>query len=157
MLTALAISGYRSLRELVAPLKRLNVITGANGSGKSSLYPALRLFADTAQGRVIPSLAREGGLQSTLWAGRRPGRKTPVSLGLSFSSDEFSYAIDLGLQPPGTSSFPLDPEIKRECVWHGTILRPASMLVYRHGPIVRIRADDAAGDHSRITSRNLTA
>lgn len=142
MLTALAISGYRSLREVIAPLKQLNVITGANGSGKSSLYRALRLLADTAQGRVIPSLAREGGLQSTLWAGRRDGRKTPVSLGLGFSSDEFSYAIDLGLPPPGTSSFPLDPEIKRECVWHGPILRPASMLVDRHGPIVRIRAED---------------
>jgi hypothetical protein len=38
MLTALAISNYRSLRKLVVPLQRLNVITGANGSGKSSLY-----------------------------------------------------------------------------------------------------------------------
>src|SRR5437660_10084214 len=69
MLTAVAISNYRSLRKLVVPIKRLNVITGENGSGKSSLYRALRLLADTAQGRVVPSLAREGGLQSTLWAG----------------------------------------------------------------------------------------
>ena len=69
MLTTLAISNYRSLRKLVIPLQRLNLITGANGSGKSSLYRALRLLADTAQGRVVPSLAREGGLQSTLWAG----------------------------------------------------------------------------------------
>src|SRR5882672_4617367 len=69
MLTALAISNYRSLRKLIVPLKALNVITGANGSGKSNLYRALRLLADTAQGRVVPSLAREGGLQSTLWAG----------------------------------------------------------------------------------------
>ena len=62
MLSALAISNYRSLRKLVVPLKQLNVVTGANGSGKSSLYRALRLLADTAQSRVIPSLAREGGL-----------------------------------------------------------------------------------------------
>ena len=51
------------------PLAALNVVTGPNGSGKSSVYRALRLLADTAQGRVIPSLAREGGLPSTLWAG----------------------------------------------------------------------------------------
>src|SRR5712691_12234136 len=69
MLTTLAISNYRSLRDLIVPLGRLNVITGPNGSGKSSLYRALRLLADTAQGRVLPSLAREGGLQSTLWTG----------------------------------------------------------------------------------------
>ena len=69
MLRTLAVAGYRSLRDLVLSLDRLNLVTGANGSGKSNLYRALRLLAETAQGRVIPSLAREGGLQSTLWAG----------------------------------------------------------------------------------------
>jgi len=69
MLTAVAISNYRSLRSIVVPLQNLNLVTGANGSGKSSFYRALRLLGDTAQGRVVPSLAREGGLQSTLWAG----------------------------------------------------------------------------------------
>src|SRR2546422_10113550 len=76
MLTSLAISNYRSLRNLIVPLRRLNLITGPNGSGKSSVYRALRLLADTAQGGVIPSLAREGGLQSTLWAG--PERLGPA-------------------------------------------------------------------------------
>ena len=69
MIHTLAIANYRSLRQLVLPLGRLNVITGANGSGKTNLYRALRLLADTAQGGVIASLAREGGLDSTLWAG----------------------------------------------------------------------------------------
>jgi predicted ATPase len=69
MLNTLAVSGYRSLRDFVVPLRRLNLVTGPNGSGKSNLYRALRLLAEIAQGRVIPSLAREGGLQSTLWAG----------------------------------------------------------------------------------------
>ena len=64
MLTTLAISNYRSLRNVVVPLRRLNLITVLNGSGKSSIYRALRLLAETAQGGVNPSLAREGGLQS---------------------------------------------------------------------------------------------
>src|SRR5947207_3044348 len=50
-------------------LDKLTVVTGANGTGKSSLYRALRLLADVAQGRVIQSLALEGGLSSVLWAG----------------------------------------------------------------------------------------
>ena len=69
VLTTVAIENYRSLRNLRLPLKPLNVVTGANGTGKSSLYRALRLLADCASGRVISSLAREGGLESVLWAG----------------------------------------------------------------------------------------
>ncbi len=82
MLTAVAIANYRSLRNIVIPLQNLNIVTGANGSGKSSFYRALRLLGDTAQGRVVPSLAREGGLQSTLWAG-------PESIAQSVRRREF--------------------------------------------------------------------
>lgn len=69
MLKTLAVANYRSINTLVMPLERLNVITGPNGSGKSNLYRALRLLAETAQGGVINALAREGGLESTYWAG----------------------------------------------------------------------------------------
>lgn len=155
MLTTIAISNYRSVRNLVVPLQRLNVVTGANGSGKSSLYRALRLLGDTAQGRVVSSLAREGGLPSTLWAGpekisrsMRSGQhavqgtspKKVVGLLLGFASDGFGYLIDLGLPPPGQSVFGLDPEIKRECIWHGAVYRSSAALVDRRGPIVKVKA-----------------
>jgi len=154
MLKTLAVAGYRSLRDLAIPLDRLNLVTGPNGSGKSNLYRALRLLAEIAQGRVIPSLAREGGLQSTLWAGPESFsravlrgdhpvegvvRKGPVSLRLGFAGDEFSYAIDLGLPSPPTGAFKHDPEIKRECVWAGEALRPSAVLVDRRGPLVKAR------------------
>ena len=83
MIRSLAISGYRSLRDVKIDLGRLNVVTGANGSGKSSLYRALRLLADIAQGRVVQSLANEGGLQSTLWAG-------PESFGRDVKSGRYA-------------------------------------------------------------------
>ncbi|MFL6280412.1 MAG: AAA family ATPase [Vicinamibacterales bacterium] len=154
MLNSLAVSGYRSLRDLVIPLDRLNLVTGPNGSGKSNLYRALRLLAEIAQGRIIPSLAREGGLQSTLWAGpesisrsmirgdqpvQGAPRTKPVSLRLGFAGDEFSYAIDLGLPVPPFGAFGHDPEIKRECVWAGQKLRPSAILVDRRGPVVKTR------------------
>jgi predicted ATPase len=154
MLNVLAVSGYRSLRDFVIPLDRLNLVTGPNGSGKSNLYRALRLLAEIAQGRVIPSLAREGGLSSTLWAGpeafsravqngEQPVqgvvRRKPVSLRLGFAGEEFSYAIDLGLPAPPTGAFGHDPEIKRECVWAGQTLRPSAVLVDRRGPLVKAR------------------
>src|SRR6266566_4501241 len=60
MLSTLAIENYRSLRSIVVPLGSLNIIKGVNGSGKSNLYKALRLLADTAMGGIVSSLAREG-------------------------------------------------------------------------------------------------
>jgi predicted ATPase len=154
----LAISGYRSLRDFVIALKGLNLVTGPNGSGKSNLYRALRLLAETAQGRAISSLAREGGLQSTLWAGPESFsrsvkrgehpvegtvRQSVVSLRLGFAADDFGYAIDLGLPPPEKppSPFKHDPAIKRECLWAGPAMRPSSLLVDRRGALVKIRQD----------------
>lgn len=163
-LTALAIAHYRSLRELIVPLATLNVITGPNGSGKSSLYRALRLLADTAQGRVIPSLAREGGLPSTLWAGPErfsrgmlagdvpvtgTVRNAPVSLKLGFACEDFGYAIDLGLPPLNSATaFGLDPVIKRECIWSGPMPRPSTLLVDRRGAQLRTR--DETGEWQTV-------
>ena len=162
MLTTIAIENYRSLRDLRLPLEQLNVITGANGTGKSSLYRALRLLADCGSGRIISSLAREGGLESALWAGpehlgaavrsgRHPVQGTvrsgPVSLQLGFASDDFSYLIDLGLPTRDESSaFNLDPEIKREVVWSGPVMRPASVLIKRKRSSVELRDTSSRGD-----------
>jgi predicted ATPase len=158
MLTTLAISNYRSIRELVMPLGALNLVTGANGSGKSNLYRALRLLAETAQGGVVSTLAREGGLASTLWAGpetisrrMRTGevpvqggpRTEPVALRMGFASDEFGYAIDLGLPIPAQTMFGLDPEVKCESIWNGPQLRPAALLVERRGPLVKVRDENS--------------
>lgn len=154
MLTTLAVGNYRSLLNVVVPLGPLTVITGPNGSGKSNLYRALRLLAETGREGVVSALAREGGLQSTFWAGpeslsrrMRGGdvpiqgstRKAPTRLQLGFAGEEFGYAISLGLPTPANSAFTLDPEIKRECIWAGPFCRPASLLVDRKGPVVRLR------------------
>jgi predicted ATPase len=158
VIATLAVENYRSLRSLVLPLAPLTVVTGGNGVGKSSLYRALRLLADAARNGAVAALAREGGLPSTLWAGpetigRRvrdgtypvqgTARTKPVSLRLGFGGDEFGYAIDFGL-PAGAdrqSLFALDPEIKRESIWAGPLLRPAAALCERDNGIVRIRDD----------------
>ena len=169
MLTTIAIANYRSLRDVVLPLKHLNVITGANGSGKSNLYRALRLLADIAQGRIISSIAREGGLQSTLWAGpegiaksvRRGDfpiqgtvRKERVNLRLGFITGEYGYSIDLGLPKPSASAFSQDPQIKRECIWHGLEMRPSTLLVDRRAPVVKVRSSD---DDWLIVTDHLSA
>jgi predicted ATPase len=157
MLKTLAVANYRSIRSLVMPLESLNLITGANGSGKSNLYRALRLLAEAAQGGIVSSLAREGGLSSTLWAGpetisrgmkkgtvRVEGtrRQEPVNLRLGFLGEAVGYAIELGIPQMPPIGFAGDPEIKLETVWAAPVLRPASLLTERRGAHVKLRGSD---------------
>lgn len=162
MLRTIAVANYRSLRHVVVPLHGLDVVTGANGTGKSSLYRALRLLSDCARGRVVASLAREGGMSSTMWAGpeklsreMRSGehpvqgtrRSTSVNVQMGFSGDDFGYLIDLGLPLPGASFFDLDPQIKREAIWSGPVLRPGTWLADRRNEMVRLRDGDGQWQH----------
>lgn len=157
MIETLAVGGYRSLRDLVLPLGQLTLVTGANGSGKSSLYRALRLLGDLAEDRLVASLAGEGGLASTLWAGpetisraMRSGeqpvqggpRRQPVALKLGFASHDRGYAVDLGLPLLGDGLFARDPQIKTEALWSGRALTRGGLMAERRGGMVRVRDDD---------------
>jgi predicted ATPase len=170
VLRTVAVEGYRSLRSVALPLSRLTVVTGPNGSGKSSVYRVLRLLAATARGGAVRALAGEGGLESVLWAGPevlggrvRRGeeqvtgtvRRGPVALRIGFAGDDLGYAIDLGLprpqlpEPAVASMFGRDPEIKREVVWSGPVLRPATTLVDRGGHVVLTRDGRRLADSGR--------
>ncbi|MCA0302483.1 MAG: AAA family ATPase [Proteobacteria bacterium] len=159
MVECLCIEGYRSLRDLRLAIAPLTVVTGANGSGKSSLYRALRLLADIAQGRVVGALAAEGGLSSVLWAGPETlsrgmkrgavpvqggPRRSPVALKLGFSSSTYGYAIDLGLPVGGATRFGRDPVIKAESLWTGPLLGRANTFAQRKGPVGSLRNPEGA-------------
>ena len=142
MLTTLAIANYRSLRDLAVPMGSLNLVTGANGSGKSNLYRALRLLAETAQGGVVPALAREGGLQRRCGRGRRTstraharacsgGRRRAPGGGIAAAwgspARTWLWRSIWGChrrRAPPVGVF-ADPEIKREVIWGGPFLRSA--------------------------------
>ncbi len=156
MLTTIAIEGYRSIRRLVMPLTQMTVITGANGSGKSSLYRALRLIAETAHDGVVRAIATEGGLASSRWAGPETisrgmrAREVKIqglvrehahALKLGFAGDDLGYAVDFG-QPVAGGTFGEDPEIKAEAIWHGPVYRRSAAYAERTHDHVRIRRDD---------------
>ena len=120
------VTGYRSVRSLRLHLSQINVLTGANATGKTNLYNSVFLLAKAAAGGFAQVIAEEGGMPSVLWAGARKSRSMGairmegVRMSLGIKTDTFSYELVCGLpkQTSGEkSAFSLDPEVKEERVW----------------------------------------
>jgi len=162
MLHTFSVANYRSLRDLKLALSPLTVVTGANGSGKSNLYRALRLLAQAADGRLAEALALEGGIPSVQWAGpsnirqqaKRGGpiqgtaKAPPLRVSFGFAADDVAYEIALGLPTPSSSRFAFDPEIKTETVWQKPPRRPSNTWLEREA--MHVRAREAGGSWSRL-------
>ncbi|WP_430911699.1 AAA family ATPase [Methylobacterium sp. sgz302541] len=161
MLTVREISaaGYRSLKSIRFPVDPLSVFVGANGVGKTNLYRALELLQSAAAGTLTRDLAAEGGMESTLWAGkRRVGDKARVTL-MAELADETGgsvplgyevgvglveqYRVDVGVSVATGAAFLLEPQIKSESLVQRTGRRPVTLLS-RDGPHGFVRDADGA-------------
>jgi len=140
MLTRLTIAGYRSVRNLPIALTPMTVFVGANGTGKTNLYRALRLLAEAAGGRLSRALAEEGGLKSALSASEAATQCTTMQLGCTV--DGWSYDVEIGLPPTGeNTAFRLDPYVRSERL--GTRMNGREVLfLERSGQHARLRDQD---------------
>ncbi len=151
-LTDLEIRGYRSVRSIRLPLRRLTVLTGGNGVGKTNLYRALELLHAAATGGLTAAIAREGGLASALWAGERKtgeARRIALEVGLETTMPDDHeaplvprYRVEIGFGTPDDAAFSQEPLIKAESlVLRGR--RPVTLLE-RKGPAVWYRDETGA-------------
>src|SRR5437764_12801731 len=101
MIKQIHVCGYRSVRDLDLELKRINVLTGPNGCGKSNLYNSLVLMARAAQGQLSRAIAEERGTPSVFWAGgervRYQRKQPPKRVVLGFEAAKFAYELQIGL------------------------------------------------------------
>ncbi len=145
-LTAISIQGYRSIQRLHFDVDACSIFIGANGVGKTNLYKALGLLRTAAEGNLTRAIAQEGGIESVLWAGRRPG-KTPVRLALSAQFETLQYDFEVGLPAPPPwnteAAFRIEPLVREErlIVRHGQ--RKVAMME-RKGPMVALRNENGA-------------
>ena len=66
MLEKIHIEGFRRLADVELNFKPLNVLIGANGSGKTSLVDVFSLLAESASGRLSRSIGELGGIVANL-------------------------------------------------------------------------------------------
>jgi predicted ATPase len=116
------VEGYRSLKSVRWTPGTLNVLIGANGSGKSNLLRAMALLQQAVTGReFVDVLLRQGGVQNLRW----DRQATEVTWGLLTGPtglhtrekphEHMSY--ELRLKPASflQSGFLITKELLREC------------------------------------------
>lgn len=141
-LTDVAISSYRSIRQLSIPIHPLSVFVGENGVGKSNLYKSLSLLRDAATGRITRTIAEDGGLKSVCWSGPRK-RGEDGRLRLSARFDRLRYSIELGFPGPVEAAFSGEPMIKAESI-EMTQGKRAVQLMERKNSLVSVRGESGA-------------
>lgn len=87
MLKKITVHGFKSIERQTIELGALNVLIGANGSGKSNLLSALSFFRASALGNLDALVKRLGGADRLLYH----GKKSTKSCFFSCEEAEFSY------------------------------------------------------------------
>ena len=89
---ALSISGFKSIRNLEnLLLSNLNVLIGANGSGKSNFVAYFRMLSELVEGRLQVWVAKQGGADRVLTYGVK--ETSALMTSIRFGSN--GYDIDL--------------------------------------------------------------
>ena len=69
MLKKIEIKGYRSIKDAALELRKLNVLIGANGAGKSNFVSFFKLLNEMMAGRLQEYIGKTGWAQSVLHFG----------------------------------------------------------------------------------------
>ena len=160
-LTALSAKGYRSLRSIRLDVGQVGLFVGENGVGKSNLYRALQLVRAAANGSLAREIAAEGGMQSAMWSGvRRLHEPARVILRVELEDDDggaaYAYDVEIGLPPPVSAAFALEPHVKEE-VLSVTAGRRCVEMLTRKGPagVGRGGGGRRGGDPRALRARRI--
>lgn len=98
MLFGVDISGYKSIHDASISLRRINVVIGGNGTGKSNFISSFRLVKDVYNKNLQNSVLTAGGADRILHCGRKvtDGIKLTLHLGSDTDEEEINrFMIDL--------------------------------------------------------------
>src|SRR5216684_6910688 len=74
------VSGFKSIRALKLDLRRLNILIGSNGSGKSNFISLFKLMNQAVEGNFQHAVRLAGGANALLHYGRKQTREIRVFL-----------------------------------------------------------------------------
>jgi len=110
MLERIVLKGYKSIGEADIRLRRINVLIGANGSGKSNFVSLFHFMRRLARGELQIHVAQVGGADSILHYGRK--RTERLSVELWFARDEgLANGYECSLVPTAEDSLVFENEV----------------------------------------------
>lgn len=91
------IQGYKSVRDVSLALKKVNVLIGGNGIGKTNFISTFELIKNICQKQLQTKIMKLGGSQAVLYMG--PKRTSEIEFELNVSDDSTNGHIAVSLVP----------------------------------------------------------
>ena len=92
-LDGIYIEGFKSIAHTILRLRPLNVLIGANGSGKSNFIEAISFLRTIVQGQLQRYVKRAGGADRIVYFGSKATSK--LEMQVSFDGGKAGYGIEL--------------------------------------------------------------
>jgi predicted ATPase len=94
-ITALSLRGFKSFAEVNLPLAPLNVLIGANGTGKSNFLSFFRMLGAITQGMLQSFVQRQGGAGSLLHYGAKQTQRILATVDFHDGEKPSRYEVQL--------------------------------------------------------------
>ena len=102
MIENVVIQNYKSIREVSLPLRRLNVLIGANGSGKSNFISFFEMTKSLYERRLGAYTLKRGGIDNLLYHSRK---HSPFIYGLVDFDNTNAFYFKIAPVLSGTKGF----------------------------------------------------
>lgn len=91
-LDSISISGFKSIKELKAfDLQKLNIMVGANGSGKSNFVSFFRMLRAMSEEGLVSFVTENGGVDGLFFGG--PKETPQIKAHLKFGKNQYKFAL----------------------------------------------------------------
>jgi predicted ATPase len=106
-LQSIRIAGWKSIQDIVPNLElgSINVLIGANGSGKSNFVSFFKLMNELVNERLQTYIGRLGGASSVLHHGLKRGSQLSAELSIDTETERCLYSFHLGHSAPDSLLF----------------------------------------------------
>jgi len=92
--TKITVGGYRSIEQTSIDLHRINILIGANGSGKSNFISLFDLLRAITQNNLQTHIAKCGGANTQFYLGTKHTETISVKIEIDDNTYEFKLASD---------------------------------------------------------------